>query len=91
MAGNPLNDLDGICLLAGGVFISHQAFGVAMTTHVRPDTRVTAGSEPGVIRMVTQGDPVAFAIRDALKARGDRLMICPIREPELGRPAGGAG
>ena len=91
LVGNPLNDLDGICLLAGRVFISHQAFGVAMATHVRSDTRITAGSEPGVIRVVTQGDPVAFAIRDELKDRGDRLVICPIREPELGRQAHAVG
>jgi hypothetical protein len=79
LVGDPLNDFNGIVLLAGQVFINHQAFRVPVTAHIRPYACIATGREPRVVGVVADGDTIAFSVRDELQNCRDRLILRVIR------------
>ena len=65
-----------------GVFVVHQAVGLAVAAHVDPEAGIAVTGEIGMGQCVPSGGAVALAVGQVLQDRRDRALLRICRQPD---------
>ena len=78
----PIDDLQRVVLLALGIFVFDQAFGIAGAGDVDARRGIAVGGEPHVLAVVAQARSVAAAIGHVFEDAGNRLLRGVLRQEQ---------
>ena len=91
LAHQPGNHLLGVGEFLLGVFVLHDAVGIAIAAHVDAHTGVTVASQIGVRQGITHDSAVALAVGQVFQNGGNRMLVGIHRQPHAGGKAGAVG